>query len=96
MNDIKVKRVKKGTIKPIAPFKTLKEEAEYWDTHSPLEENNQGEAGFYRATKTGTLTIRFDEHDVAQLRKMAEKKGMGTGTLVRTWIKEILQGNSQL
>jgi hypothetical protein len=35
---IDVKKEKTGSMKPMPPFKTLEEEAEYWDTHSPFDD----------------------------------------------------------
>ena len=46
-----VKQAKKGTTKPIHPFKTLDEEAEYWDTHSIVDEiKDNAPVGFHRAS----------------------------------------------
>ena len=39
---MKTKQVKKGTIEPIKPFQTLNEEAAFWDTHSALDEIDEG------------------------------------------------------
>src|SRR5688572_13416678 len=56
---MKTKQAKQGTIQPIHPFQTLEEEAAFWDTHSALDEINEGTvAGFHQANKTDTLTIR--------------------------------------
>lgn len=89
---MKIKKVKKGTIKPIQPFATLKDEAEYWDTHSMLDEvDKNASVGFHQASKTDTLTIRFDHEDVKKLQKEAVQKGIGISTLARIWLKERLQ-----
>ena len=34
---MKVTFAKKGTIKPTKPFKTLEEEANFWDTHDAVD-----------------------------------------------------------
>jgi len=39
---MKTKQVKKETMRPIKPFKTIAEEAEYGDTHSILDDINEG------------------------------------------------------
>ena len=89
---MKIKKTKKGTIKPIPPFATLKEEAQYWNTHSMLNEVDKNTpVGFHQATKTDTLTIRFDHEDVKKLQKEALQKGIGISTLARIWLKERLQ-----
>jgi len=57
---MKTKQVKKETMRPIKPFKTIAEEAEYWDIHSILDDINEGTTvGLHQANKTDTLTIRF-------------------------------------
>lgn len=88
---IKIKKVKNGTIKPIKPFKTLEEEANFWDTHSAVDEIDKGTvAGFRQANKTGTITIRFSPHDLQLLRERAFKLGIGPTTLARMWlVKEL-------
>lgn len=91
---MKVKFVKKGTIKPIKPFKTLEEEANFWDTHDAVEVFGKDiKVGFHRAPKTDTLTIRFESDDIERLREEAIHKGIGPTTLARMWIKERLSQN---
>lgn len=88
---MKVTFVKKGTIKPIKPFKTLEEEANFWDTHSVLDEINEGTlVGFHQANKTSTLTVRFSPKDIQKLREKAFQRGIGPTTLARMWIREKL------
>ncbi len=91
---VKIKYVKKGTIKPVKPFKSLEEEANFWDTHSVLDEIDEGTLiGFHQANKTDTLTIRFDPKDIQKLREEAGHKGIGPTTLARMWIMEKLSQN---
>ena len=90
-----VKQAKKGTTKPIHPFKTLDEEAEYWDTHSIVDEiKENAPVGFHRATTMETLTIRFTHEDIERLRSEAEHKGIGATTLARMWVRERLQATT--
>lgn len=92
MKVIKIKRVKKGTIKPIKPFKTLEEEANFWDTHSALDEIDEGTVvGFHQAKKTNTITLRIDQKSLQKLRERAFYKGIGPTTLARMWIMEKLR-----
>lgn len=94
---VKITKVKKGTIKPIKPFKTLEEEANFWDTHSALDEINDGTlVGFHRANKTNTLTIRFAQSDIQRLREKAFHQGIGPSTLVRMWVREKLESPSKV
>lgn len=88
----KVKKVKKGTIKPIKPFKSLDEEADFWDTHSAVDEVNDGTlVGFHQANKTHTITIRFQPESLQKLRDEAFQRGIGPTTLARMWILEQLR-----
>ena len=92
MNMIKITKVKKGTIKPIKPFKTLEEEANFWDTHSVLDEINDGTlVGFHQAKKSDTITLRIDKNSLQKLREDAFQKGIGPTTLARMWIMEKLK-----
>ncbi|MBI2326927.1 hypothetical protein HYU92_01265 [Candidatus Curtissbacteria bacterium] len=88
---IKVKNIKNGGIKPISPFKTLEEEANFWDTHSAVDQINKGTlVGFHQANKTKTLTIRVQPEDLQSLRELAFKQGIGPTTLARMWLLEKL------
>ena len=95
MKMTKIKRTKKNTIKPIKPFKSLNEEANFWDTHSVINEVNDGAVmGFHQANKTSTITIRFQPKFLQELRNKAFKQGVGPTTLARMWIMEKLQSNN--
>ena len=88
---MKVKFVKKGTIKPAKPFKNLEEEANFWDTHDGVDVFGKDlRVSVHRASKTDTLTIRFEPDDIQKIRQKAEYLGMGPTTLARMWIKEKL------
>jgi predicted DNA binding CopG/RHH family protein len=89
---MKTKQVKKGTIQPIQPFQTLDEEAAFWDTHSALDNINEGTVmGFHQANKTDTLTIRFAHEDIQRLREEAVEQGVGPSTLARMLVKKGLR-----
>ncbi len=92
---MKVTLVKKGTIKPTKPFKSLEEEANFWDTHSVLDEINKGTlVGFHQANKTDTITIRFQPEHIQVLKEQAFQMGIGPTTLARMWIMEKLKKNT--
>jgi len=73
----------------IPKFKTVEEEAEFWDTHSTTE----FEDGFEdvsdvqfvvtRAQPKKGITVRLDEDFLAILRQEARQKGVGPSTLIR-------------
>lgn len=91
---MKIKIVKKGTIKPMKPFKSLEEEANFWDSHSFTDEIDDGTlVGFHQANKTGTITIRFHPKYLQVLRERAFHLGIGPTTLARMWLMEKLQEN---
>lgn len=78
---------RKEAIKPIPPFENVEEEAEFWDSHSAVEEVDEGTlVGFHRSRKTGSLTIRFQPEDIQCLREQANRRGIGPTTLARMWI----------
>lgn len=88
----KMIKIEKNTIKPIKPFKTLEEEANFWDTHDITDEINEGTLiGFHQANKTDIISIRLEPKVVENLRRQAFKKGVGPTTLARMWIMEKLQ-----
>ncbi len=76
----------------IPAFKTLEEEAAWWDTHDPAD--LQGELKTVRAhfakNLSAGLNIRLDPHSLEQLRSVARKKGIGPTTQARIWIMEHL------
>jgi predicted DNA binding CopG/RHH family protein len=87
-----IKHVKTGTVQSMKPFKTLDEEAEFWDTHDVTSEINEGTlVGFHQANKTDTLTIRFSHEDITKLREEASQQGIGPSTLARMLVKKGLQ-----
>ena len=88
---VKIKVVKTGTIKPMKPFKTLEEEANFWDTHDAIDVLGKDiKVGFHSSAKTDTLTIRFEPDDIKKLSKKANYLGIGPTTLARMWVKEKL------
>ena len=88
---MKVTFVKKGTIKPIKPFKSLEEEANFWDTHDAIDVLGKDvKVGIHRVPKSDTLTIRFESDDIQKLRGEASHLGIGPTTLARMWIREKL------
>lgn len=76
----------------IPEFKTIKEEARWWDTHDIadyLDELKPVEVHFAKNLSRG-LTIRLDSNTLTKLRKQAKEKGIGPTTLIRMWVLERL------
>lgn len=78
--------------KPIKPFKTLDEEAEFWDTHdiSELGKVPLMKLPLLEPEKEEVLSVRVQRSVKEQLTNIARKKGIGVTTLARMWILERL------
>lgn len=78
--------------KPIPKFASYKEEANFWDTHSPLDYGDWKEVKLTVAKKLHhILGIRLDSETIHQLDKHGREIGIGASTLVRMWIREKLK-----
>ena len=89
------KKSKSYRPKPIKPFKTLEEEAHFWDTHSvaPLFDNPKvllSELPLIEKEKEAVLIIRIQQSVKEQIKRIAQKKGINTATLSRMWLIEKL------
>lgn len=78
--------------KPIPPFKTLDEEAEFWDTHdvSDLGKVPLMNLPLLEIEKEEMLTIRIQKSIKKRLASVARAKGINLGTLTRMWLIEKL------
>lgn len=77
----------------IPKFKTTKQAAEFWDTHSfknYFQDTKDAEIEFISKPKK-TLTIRLDSKDIDQVEKLAKYKGLNHSSLIRMWIKEMMR-----
>ena len=71
-------------------FKTVEEEAAFWDTHSPLDypDDFQPVATSVERPLEHILGVRLDAKTVEKLAAIGRKKGIGPSTLARIWIIE--------
>jgi hypothetical protein len=79
--------------KKIPEFKTIEEEANFWDTHDITDEyegDKPIEVEFDKKLEH-VLGIRLDDETINQLDKKGKKLGIGPSTLARMWILEKLQ-----
>ena len=81
--------------KPIKPFKTLDEEAEFWDTHdtSPLFGNPNFplmKLPLLEPEKEEIISVRVQRSVKEQLTTIARRMGIGPTTLARMWLLERL------
>lgn len=83
----------KSAKKRIPKFKSIQEEAEFWDTHDTTDYENQFhpvEVRFAKNLSQG-ITVRLDSVSLGQLRLLADHRGLGPTTLARMWILEQLR-----
>lgn len=84
-------------MKRIPKFKTDKEAAGFWDTHSFEDyhtDTKEAEIRFVKKPKKA-VTIRLDPVDIKSVERIAERKGLSYTTLLRMWIKEYLAKETQ-
>jgi predicted DNA binding CopG/RHH family protein len=82
-------------IKKIPNFKTITEEAKFWDTHDVsdyLSEMKDVKVSFnLLAPKGETLTIRLQSNLKRKLENLAKYYGVNISTLARIWFIDKLQ-----
>jgi hypothetical protein len=77
----------------IPEFKTIQEEAEFWDTHDTTDYEDAFKpvkVKFAKSLSAG-ITVRLDPASLGELRSIAHEQGIGPTTLVRMWILEQLR-----
>lgn len=90
-------------MKKLPRFQSEAEEAQFWQTHSPLdypEEFNVVESPFHldpvllkkvsltREKRKRTLTLRMGQNQIEMARIIAQWKGLGYQTQMRLWVIE--------
>jgi len=78
--------------KPIHPFKTLDEEADFWDTHDVSEFGKipLNKLPLIEREKEKTLIVRLQTSLKTKLTRVARTKGLDVSTLTRMWLAEKL------
>ena len=79
----------------IPEFKSIKEEAQFWDTHDSEdyqweEAKNVKFAKNLKSVFKKVVPIRLDDETVGAVEKVARQKGVGTSTAARMLIRERL------
>ena len=91
------RQIKSKKIYPTPKFKSLKEEQEFWQTHSPLAEGYEGT--FQKASQNkgrhSVLAVRLSGKEIGQLHDIAAKHGVGMSTLVRSLIIEAVSNENK-
>lgn len=76
----------------IPEFKSIEEEAEFWDTHSIAEVEDELEVvddvGFVVRQPKRNICIRLDQDTLEQVKKIAAFRRVGASTLLRMWTAE--------
>jgi hypothetical protein len=77
----------------IPRFKSREEEADFWDTHSPLEYGEWKEVKRFSVARplVHILGVRLDAKTIQRLAAVGRKKGLGPSTLARMWLLERLE-----
>ncbi len=83
---------RKTSPKSVLAFKSVEEEAAYWDTHSVADHWESATPVRLRVAKNLSegVTIRFDPETLAEIRRFADERGIGPSTLLRMWVRERL------
>jgi predicted DNA binding CopG/RHH family protein len=89
--------MKKKIKSRIPKFKSLDEEAKFWDTHSitDFEDETEDVEIIWEVEKPRdeTLVLRVQKNLKEKLKKEARKKGLNASTLARMWLMEKLQAS---
>lgn len=84
---------KSGRRSRIPRFRSEAAEARFWDTHDStdfLDELTPVKVAFPRPQPKVLVSIRLAKPDAALLRRIAARKGLGYGSLIRLWLTERL------
>jgi CopG antitoxin of type II toxin-antitoxin system len=85
----------KGTKSRIPSFRSIEEEAAFWDSHSSEDFADElisvEDVKFVTTRSKRALTVRVDEDTFEELDREAREKGIGPSTLARMLILEHLQ-----
>ena len=79
-------------MKRIPKFKSEEEERRFWETHEiiPYEPGLKKVRITFSKPRKRLISLRLDETQLARLKELASKKGIGYQTMIRIWIQERL------
>jgi hypothetical protein len=82
---------------PIPEFKTIQEEAEFWDTHDVgeyLNDFNRIDIDVHlEKPKEENIVVRLQKPIKDRLEQIARRKGLNISSLTRMWIMEKLHSS---
>jgi len=79
-------------------FETEEQEAEYWDTHSPLDfvAEPKPQSVRVRGAKDRPITIRLDKESRSKLEKLAAEQRLGPSTFARLILMSAIERSEKL
>jgi predicted DNA binding CopG/RHH family protein len=83
----------KKAISKMPKFRNEAEEARFWDTHDStefLEGFKPARLTFARRQPKVLVSVRLGKSEVALMRQLAQRRGLGFGSLTRMWLTEKL------
>lgn len=82
--------------KKLPRFRSREEEADFWETHSPLDYGDWKEVKRFAVAKplVHILAVRLDAKTITELGIIGRKKGVGASTLARMWLLERLENEA--
>ena len=90
---MKKKHTPKAARKKIPAFRSEAKEASFWNAHDSTEylaETKEVKGLSFTRLKKKLVSLRLDEKTVAQIKQVAEHKGIGYLPLLRLWVMEKL------
>lgn len=77
----------------IPKFETEEQEAEYWDSHSPLDiiAEPRAQKVRVRGIKDKTITVRLDSESRSKLDRLAAEQGLGPSSFARLVIMSVIE-----
>jgi len=91
--------MKKKRVNKIPTFKTVEEEARFWDTHSFADYWDELEdvdlTVELHKPKEETLVVRLQKNVKDRLGRIAKQKGLHVSALARMWLTERLHASRQ-
>ncbi len=89
-------RKRKPVVLDTPQFRSEAEEAEWWDRHQELIADLLLKHGRRGAVPTRNVSVRLPVTDIERARRLAEKRGVGYQTLIKTLLHEALRKESKI
>ena len=82
----------------LSQFETDEQEAEYWDSHSPLDlvAEPKAQKVCTRAIKDRPITVRLDSESRSKLDRLAAEQGLGPSSFARLILMSVIEQGGKL